>query len=261
MNKFRIFMLVFCTLVLNFSIAGAQSKTECVYSLHGICYDCNSKYKIKVGTKENCESKCPNRIYNFKDRTCSLKIGAAKALPSYKDTSIDANFCKTYKVETKDNLGNISYVSKNSGEKKIAKKGVYFIGQNGKCYSCDTKEPVVPNNAEGLSFFSHTYCPNRVVNNHANNTFYSAYKCPKDRPLMDRFMMCWSCNESTPLDLSFNKKNNEICKDKRTMNVKRKKELEPKIIRIKLWGRVKEIKIENKGTTTEEVDSPYSYLK
>lgn len=194
-------------------IASSALAGDCVFSLYGKCYDCNTKYALKVGSKDNCEVNCPNRIYVFKDRTCRLKVGESKAFPASKDTSVNIKNCTL-----KD------------GESKKAKKDTvetYFKGRNGKCYPCNTAEPVqVAADDCEKERFCNLNCSKRTAKNYANTNqkngsisknLYSVLKCPSNRPLMDRYMMCWACDEKTPIDLSFNTELHNICMKKRSM--------------------------------------------
>ena len=187
------------------------------FSLHRKNYNCNSPYALKVGTQENCEVNCPNRVYIFSDHTCRLKIGKTEAFPSAKDSSINSNFCKTYIREEK--IGNTTKKTIiNKGENKEARMGVYFKGASGKCYQCNTLEAVnVTQDCYG--YFCNSNCKQRIQKHYNNlQTVYSVLKCPKEKPLMDRFMMCWSCNEKTPIDMSFSTNKHNVCKSTRNIS-------------------------------------------
>ena len=196
-DKSKFAVLLACTII------GFTSQTyadDCVFSLHGTCYNCDTPYNLKVGTMENCEKKCPNRVYVFKDRTCRLKVGENKPFPASEDTSVDMKNCEIKEGEsTKANDDTVEN---------------YFKGHNGKCYKCSTKEAVKVNKEScDKERFCHTNCKDRI-SKHYNSieNKYSVYKCPSNRPLMDRFMMCWSCSEPTPIDLSFDTPfNNKYC--------------------------------------------------
>ncbi len=198
------------SVVLALSIVVANSITANAanfkFYLHGKTYDCNTPYALKVGTRENCEVNCPNRVYIFQDRTCRLKVGESKPLPK-EDTPkiVDADNCKTKAGTTEDG----TIFSEN-----------YFKDKDGNCYSCNTKGSVsVSKDSCKAKRFCNQNCDQRVkraVKNNANDdlSYYSVLKCPAGRPLMDRFMMCWSCDEKTPIDLSFNTDFNKECNGK-----------------------------------------------
>ena len=189
--------------ILNTDNANAANFT---FYLHGKTYDCNTPYALKVGTKENCEVNCPNRIYVFRDRTCRLKVGETKPFPEpEKAKSVDDENCKKKAGTTED--GTLS-------------KEYYFLGKNESCYSCSTTGSVkVSKSGCSATRFCNQNCDQRVkraVKEGSSDelTYYSVLKCPDSRPLMDRFMMCWSCDEKTPIDLSFNTDFNKVCKGK-----------------------------------------------
>jgi hypothetical protein len=202
MNKASKILIVFMASIAT-TIAHAG---ECVFSLHGKCYDCNTQYALKVGSKDNCEINCPNRIYIFEDRTCRLKFGESIAMPQPNDTSVDIKNC-TLK----------------SGEENKFRKGTvehYFKGGNGKCYSCKTTEQVkiLPQSCKKERFCNENCSQRSKKYSNDSTTLYSVLKCPSDRPLMDNFMMCWRCDEKTPIDLSFNQNFNSLCKKQRSIN-------------------------------------------
>ena len=205
-NLFRLIIISFI-IVLCSSRSFAQ---DCIFSLHGNCYNCNSQYALKLGTQANCEEKCTNRIYIAKDRSCNLKIGATQPFPAANDTSINNNYCETYIS---------ALIKRNKGSDEPAKSGIYFKGQNGKCYKCSTAEAVDVSNVSSSTYFSYKSCDQRLKKHYSSkNVIYSVLKCPSDKPLMDRFMMCWSCNEPTPIDLSFDTEfNDKFCKNKRIL--------------------------------------------
>lgn len=220
MKKLNFFITVISTMILNVS---ASSANDCPFYIYGQCYDCNSTYALKVGTQDACEKKCPNRIYLAQDRTCRLKIGEQISFPTHEDTSISSDYCETETI----NLGtplHPDYITVNKGDPKdiqtdkykAAKSGIYFNGKNNKCYKCDTTEPVsVSSSCDG--YFCHSSCNDRMEKHHNSaENLYSVMKCPKDRPLMDRFMMCWSYDEENPLDLSYDTSFNNA--NIRTMN-------------------------------------------
>ena len=169
--KYIIFSL---TLILYTSLSYA---TDCVFYLHGTCFDCNSSYALPMGTKDNCEAKCPNRIYIFADRTCRLKFGQTQefSLPANRNT--DIRNCTLKNGE------------QNKANKKTVEK--YFFGADGECYPCDTKGPVriVKGNCQNERFCNQN-CTQRIQKhyNSADNLF-SVLACPSNKPLMDRFMM------------------------------------------------------------------------
>ena len=202
MSKAHIVLGVFCATVLSASISKAD---DCVYYLHDKCYDCNTPYNLKVGTKDNCEVKCPNRVFVFKDRTCRLKVGQSTDFPPSSDTSTDIKNCT------------LPTGQKNKATKDTVES--YFIGNNGKCYPCSTKEAVRVSSSDcDKKRFCHSNCSNRTPKHHnSEDVLYSVYSCPSNRPLMDRFMMCWPCNEPTPIDLSFDMDFNKKCNSKRNM--------------------------------------------
>ncbi len=220
MKKFK-YLIIISVIILNVSVAYAGS---CAFHLFGKCYDCNTEYILKVGTQDNCEEKCPNRIYIAKDRTCRLKIGNSKTFTRPSNTSISSDYCETYEdityieVKEKNENGEKIKVKKeiitirNSGDNTEASSGIYFKGENGKCYKCNALKPVKVSSDNCDGYFCHKDCGERIVKHHDSpQTLYSVYKCPKDRPLMDRFMMCWSCSEPSPIDLSFDKSFNSQC--------------------------------------------------
>ena len=216
MKNINIYLCVICAAVLSASLSFAN---DFKFSLHRKNYDCNSPYALKVGTQENCEINCPNRIYIFSDRTCRLKIGNTIPFPSVKDTSLNDSYCKTQTKTVQNKSGIPSVITINSGSGAEAQKGVYFKGANGKCYKCSTDEAVnVVDKCDG--YFCNKDCSSRI-NKHYNNadTLYSVLQCPTSKPLMDRFMMCWSCDEKTTIDLSFDQEfNKNYCNSKRKIN-------------------------------------------
>ena len=184
------------------------------FYLHGKHYDCNTPYALKVGTKENCEVNCPNRVYIFQDRTCRLKVGESKQLPK-EDTPkiVDADNCKKKAGTTEDG----TIFDEN-----------YFKDADDNCYSCDTKGSVrVSKSSCDAKRFCNQNCKQRVKRavkanpNDEDLSYYSVLKCPDSRPLMDRFMMCWRCDEKTPIDLSFNTDFNKVCKGKNKRDLPR----------------------------------------
>lgn len=196
-------ILALSAIIANADQANAANFTFYLYGKH---YDCNTPYALKVGTRENCEVNCPNRIYILKDRTCRLKVGESKPHPTEDTpTIVDADNCKKKVGTTED--GTIS-------------KEYYFLGKNESCYSCNTKGSVkVSKSSCSATRFCNQNCDQRVkraVKEGSSDepTYYSVLKCPDSRPLMDRFMMCWSCDEKTPIDLSFNQDFNSVCKGK-----------------------------------------------
>ena len=72
------------------------------------------------------------------------------------------------------------------------------------CYPCNTTTPVwVKSNCEEDDKCLHR-CPNREIIYTSPTAANSVLKCPSERPLMDRYFACWSCDEPTAVDMSFN---------------------------------------------------------
>ena len=190
-------------LIANTSVGFAD---DCVFSLHGKCYDCNSKYALKVGSKDNCEVNCPNRIYVFKDRTCRLKVGETVPFPSSGDTSVSSSRCTLAEDEP-------SELEEGASES-------YFKGANGKCYPCKTAEAVAVSSDDcSEKRFCNLNCSKRTRKHYnSSSNLYSVLRCPSNRPLMDRYMMCWKCDEKTPVDMSFDLNRHNSCKSQRRMN-------------------------------------------
>lgn len=199
----NIFKSIILCISLFIAYTGVVEASDFKFSLYGKYYDCNTQYALKVGTKDNCEVNCPNRIYVFKDRTCRLKNGESIPFPQ-NNTSVESSNCKLDEDE----------------EDKADEDTVetYFKGSNGRCYRCNTEEPVQVSDYDCREKrFCHLNCSKRIRKKYNETSYYSVLKCPSGRPLMDRFMMCWSCNEKTPIDLSFSKNSHDICKSTRRM--------------------------------------------
>ena len=181
------FLLIFFTV---FMVKAVQAK-DCVFNVKGECFDCETPYSLRVGTPDNCLKHCPNRISERKGEYTSCDLDENTAVSIYKDTATDGKECD--------------------------KEG-FFSGAFDKCYSCDTTEAV--NLSWDYSKEEHLkQCPNRKIHHTSVTAEYSVLKCPEDRPLMDRFFMCWSCDEETPIDLSFNQETNaEFCLNKRYLD-------------------------------------------
>lgn len=213
MNKLsKLVLLTLLTIIANITFANAENFT---FHLHGQSYDCNTNYALKVGTRDNCEINCPNRVYIFQDRTCRLRIGASEPFPSSDDTSVSMSNCTL--AEGEENTANDSTTE------------THFIGLSGKCYPCASAEAVAISAEDcNETRFCNQNCPQRIRKHYNTSTnLYSVLKCPSNKPLMDRFMMCWSCSEKTPIDLSFDKSFNNICEDKRRMAIEISDETPP----------------------------------
>ena len=197
----KLFILLLSVITANTTAVCAKDFT---FYLYGKTYDCYTPYALKVGTRENCEVNCPNRVYIFSDRTCRLKVGESKPFNQFKTAdSVDSSNCQL-----------------KTGESSIVAAGTYdetyFKDIDDNCYSCSTQGSVtVDKTCNMTKRFCHQNCKQRVRRESASgNTYYSERKCPSNRPLMDRFMMCWSCDEKTPIDLSFNTNFDNVCSGK-----------------------------------------------
>lgn len=200
----KISKYAFLTISAFIMYANTVKASNFTFYLYGENYDCNTKYALKVGTKDNCEVNCPNRIYVFQDRTCRLKVGESIPFP-IKNTKVSSSRCEL-----------------DEDEEDVATEDTeetYFKGKNGKCYRCNTTEPVQVSSKDCRnSRFCNLNCSKRTKRNYNGTTYYSVLKCPSSRPLMDRFMMCWSCNEKTPIDMSFSTNKHNVCKSTRNIS-------------------------------------------
>lgn len=154
---------------------------DCIFNVKGECFGCDTPYSLKVGTPDNCLKHCPNRISIRQGKYATCDLNENTALSIYKDTHVDMKKCE------------------NEG---------FFKGEYNKCYSCNTTEAI--NISRYYDDEQKLPCTNRTIHYTDVTTSYSVLKCPNDRPLMDRFFMCWSCDEDTPLDLSFNQETNSM---------------------------------------------------
>ncbi len=163
--------------------ACAQTPKDCVFLISGTCFNCDTPYTLELGTKENCVQHCPNRFYFEGEYFNSCELN---------DTS-DGNF---YSFHT-----NHEQVSLENCERK---EGYFYGIHNDSCYPCNTITPVWMDPKCEQKDECLYRCPNRVLQYTSPTTAISVLKCPPERPLMDRFFACWSCDEPTPIDLSFN---------------------------------------------------------
>ncbi|MBQ8482520.1 MAG: hypothetical protein IJ532_08320 [Alphaproteobacteria bacterium] len=163
--------------------AYAEYPEDCVFLISGVCFDCNTPYTLEIGTKENCVKHCPQREYVERRyfNTCEIK---------------NIKYPDFYPFNTLS-----SQVPLENCEKK---EGYFYNISEDECYPCDTIKPVwVKTNCEESDECLHR-CPNRMIQYTGVTTADSVLKCPSERPLMDRFLACWSCDEPTPIEMSFN---------------------------------------------------------
>lgn len=183
-TKLKRILLILCFLLAGKSVWA----DDCEFMVKGECFNCDTPYSLKVGTPDNCLKHCPNRVSIRQGRYASCDLDEKTALSIYKDTAVDMSKCE--------------------------EKG-FFKGSFDKCYSCDTTEAVAVSESHFGEKYDH-FCPNRMIHGTDVVESYSVLKCPQNRPLMDRFFMCWRCDEETPIDLSFNQETNAMyCLNKR----------------------------------------------
>lgn len=163
----------------------AESAKDCAFLIAGECFDCTTPYILKVGNRENCLKKCPNRMYNESSQTCELLSPLDSKIfdDIYEENSVDMKRCK---------------------------ENGYFLNVNeDKCFPCDTKEMVWVKPDCVDDYECRKKCPNRELKYmYANITHVdvaSVLGCPGDRPLMDKNFMCWSCEEPTPIAVGIRK--------------------------------------------------------
>ncbi len=176
-------LLILCFLTVGKSVWAK----DCDFIVKGECFNCDTPYSLRVGTPDNCLKHCPNRISVRQGEFATCDLDEGTALSVYKDTKVEIKECK---------------------------KDGFFKTYSGECYPCNTVQAV------GVSLYlekeNNKHCPNRRIHYTGVTSSYSVLNCPGNRPLMDRFFMCWSCDEETPIDLSFNKETNaEFCRNKR----------------------------------------------
>lgn len=169
---------------------------DCTFLMAGVCFDCNTPYILKMGNRDNCLKKCPKRMYNDSTQTCELPNPLASKVfdEFYDENTVDMKHCK---------------------------EGGHFLNiDEDKCFPCDTKEMVwvKPNCID--DYECRQKCPNREIKYmYANLTqvdVASVLACPEERPLMDKNMMCWSCDEPTPIAVGIRKDSAEnICGEAR----------------------------------------------
>ena len=175
--------------VLIVNLVEARAADDCVFLVNGKCFDCYTTETLEVGTPENCLKYCPNRVvsFNYERVHCDLRI--KDAYSKYKDTEVPKENC------LKEN---------------------YFENGRGKCYSCDTRMPVWISYECEQDKECRNRCPNRTIRYNGVTSSFSVIKCPENRPLMDWCFMCWSCDEETPIRMSFGQHLNEqFCQGKR----------------------------------------------
>ncbi|MBQ8869824.1 MAG: hypothetical protein IJ019_00425 [Alphaproteobacteria bacterium] len=179
-NMFKTVILVF--ICMGYFETQAKYPENCVFLISGECFDCNSAYTLQMGHEQNCVTHCPNRFYRKGKyyKTCQLTD----------DNTL--NFPKLF------------FDSENTSRENCKKDGYFYGIHNDDCYSCDTTAPVFisPSCAQDKNCIQQ--CPNRTILYVSQTEVVSVTKCPTERPLMDKFLLCWSCDETTPIDMSFN---------------------------------------------------------
>ncbi len=180
-NKMFKSMIFFLIIVFSLTV-NAKYPEHCVFLISGKCFDCYTPYTIEMGHEKNCITHCPNRFYNKGKyySVCRLeKMG-------------DFNFPKLFFDSDKVPMENCE------------KDGYFYNIYDNECYSCNAVNPVVitpdcENDNKCLY-----KCPNRTIQYISQTEVVSVLKCPEDRPLLDKYLICWSCDEPTPIDMSFN---------------------------------------------------------
>lgn len=172
-------------------IVEARAADDCVFWVRGLCFDCYTTETLGVGTPENCLKHCPNRVVSIDQAyvSCNLRIKNNHSKNKYQNAEVP-----------KDN-----YLKEN-----------YFEDDRGEYYPCDTTAAVrISYNCE-QDEKCRNRCPNRTIRYNGVTSRYSVIKCPENRPLMDWCFMCWSCDEETPIRMSFGQHLNEqFCQGKR----------------------------------------------
>ena len=162
----------------------AKYPKDCVYLISGVCFDCETPYTLKMSNKDSCLKNCPHRIYNEKTETCEFRdILAAKVYDDF-------------------------YDEKPEEDKRACKGDGYFLNvYKNKCFSCEIKEPIWVDPNCSISEKCKNSCPNRIIKyafrNITRMEAASVLKCPADRPLMDKYYACWSCDEPATLNLGY----------------------------------------------------------
>ena len=177
--------------VLIVNLVEARAADDCVFLVNGECFDCYTTETLGVGTPENCLKHCPNRVVSLDQEyiSCNLRIKNNHSKNKYQNAEVPKENC------LKEN---------------------YFENGWGECYPCDTTAAVqITYNCE-QDEKCRNRCPNRTIRYNGVTSSFSVIKCPENRPLMDWCFMCWSCDEETPINMSFGQHLNEqFCQGKR----------------------------------------------
>ena len=178
--------ILFC-----FGAFEARAADDCVFWVRGLCFDCYTTETLGVGTPENCLKHCPNRVVSLDQEyiSCNLRIKNNHSKNKYQNAEVP-----------KDN-----YLKEN-----------YFEDDRGEYYPCNTTAVVRISYECEQDKECRNRCPNRTIRYNGVTSRYSVIKCPENRPLMDWRLMCWSCDEETPINMSFGQHLNEqFCQGKR----------------------------------------------
>lgn len=230
--------LVCFVLVLSVGCVANDEISDCVFYRQGKCFSCDTPEVLEVGTEDNCLKHCPNRVVKRVGRFlgCALKkCPPDKPLRDYSGncfacdsmalphTFEDCGVCPGYYKDSEgfcrvkegmpDHTPRYDYFKNNAiketyfTQESCPQKGYFYADRE--CYSCETwQTPSI--SCEYLDENSKAYaseedcltrCPNRVFISDYHSQFeeYSVRKCPPDRPLMDARLMCWRCDEETPI--------------------------------------------------------------
>ena len=178
--------ILFC-----FGAFETRAADDCVFLVNGECFDCYTTETLGVGTPENCLKHCPNRVVSLDQEyiSCNLRIKNNHSKNKYQNAEVPKENC------LKEN---------------------YFENGWGECYPCDTTAAVqITYNCE-QDEKCRNRCPNRTIRYNGVTSSFSVIKCPENRPLMDWCFMCWSCDEETPIRMSFGQHlNGQFCQGKR----------------------------------------------
>lgn len=162
--------------------AHAEYPKSCMFYISGNCFGCDTSYSLELGTQENCTEHCPNRFYfaGKYHKTCNISNDVKFEFPPIYTQGNDVSL------------------------ENCAKDGYFYDINNEECYSCSVKRPVWVSAQCEQRDECLNRCPNRIIQYTDVTTAYSVLKCPTERPLMDKYFACWSCDEPTPIDMSFN---------------------------------------------------------
>ncbi|MBQ9738969.1 MAG: hypothetical protein IJV75_05625, partial [Alphaproteobacteria bacterium] len=160
----------------------------------GMCHSCDTEQGIEI---ENCDV-CPNRIV-AKNGKCVLKCPADKPLMDEDGRCHSCDY--SFGIET-ENCDVCSNRIKNEQGMCVLKEcpaNEPLRDAWGNCYSCGFNELVfLINGVRGINAENCEVCPNRII----AQTGACVFKCPADKPLMDGYGDCYSCDADRKVAIS-----------------------------------------------------------